>query len=90
MRYRQKLPFSIVISVLGLTISLAQASLPQDINHYFRQIHGKKTKFLLRSKRRLNVGQAVRNPKSVHLLGAEIWEMYLFQCSVVRKNNLFS
>lgn len=42
MRYRQKLSFSIVISVLGLTINLAQASLPQDINHYFRQIHGKK------------------------------------------------
>ncbi len=32
-----------VISLLGLTPALSQASLPQDINHYFRQIHGKKT-----------------------------------------------
>lgn len=43
MYYTKKLPLYMVISLLGLTPALSQASLPQDINHYFRQIHGKKT-----------------------------------------------
>ncbi len=41
MNYAKKLPFYLVISLLGLTPTLSQASLPQNINQYFRQIHGK-------------------------------------------------
>ncbi|MEQ4673509.1 flagellar basal body P-ring formation chaperone FlgA [Providencia vermicola] len=38
----KKLTYCIIISGLSLTSALSQASLPQDINHYFRQVHGKK------------------------------------------------
>lgn len=41
MYYAKKLPLYLVISLLGLTPTLSQASLPQGINQYFRQIHGK-------------------------------------------------
>lgn len=37
----KKLTYCIIISGLSLTPTLSQASLPQDINHYFRQVHGK-------------------------------------------------
>ncbi len=43
--YTQKLPLYMVISLLGSYPAFSSASLPQDINHYFRQIHGKNPRF---------------------------------------------
>lgn len=37
----RKLIYCMIISGLSLTSAISQASLPQDINHYFRQVHGK-------------------------------------------------
>ncbi|MDR2226660.1 MAG: flagellar basal body P-ring formation protein FlgA [Providencia sp.] len=37
----KKLIYCMIISGLNLTSALSHASLPQDINNYFRQVHGK-------------------------------------------------
>lgn len=41
MSYTNKLSLYLIISLLGMAPLFSQAALPQDINNYFRQIHGK-------------------------------------------------
>lgn len=64
MYYAKKLPLYLVISLLGLTPTLSQASLPQDINQYFRQIHGKGKQVSIEIKTPIERWPTCENPSS--------------------------
>ncbi|MGG4607484.1 flagellar basal body P-ring formation chaperone FlgA [Providencia sp. Me31A] len=63
MCYFKKLSFLILISGLGLTSAFTHAALPQDINQYFRQLHGKKKQVSVEIKTPIERWPTCDNPK---------------------------
>ncbi|SUC26549.1 Uncharacterised protein [Providencia rustigianii] len=82
--------YILYISLLNLIPLSVQASLPQDIDQYFRHVHGKQNTVSIEIKTPIDKWPKCDKPQISPPSGAEIWAMSPYPYSATKKNNIFN